>query len=138
MTATLIPDVTKAAAQSPPAQAMKEKDYIHNPYLAARKAWDERYGDLITRARNWRAAFFISAAIALLAVGGMIVIAKQSRIVPYVVAVDSVGRTVASGPAEQATVADDRLKRAVLNSWIGDWRLGYVVILRQLSESEEI
>jgi type IV secretory pathway TrbF-like protein len=123
MAATLIPDVTKSADQSLPVQAMKEKDYIHNPYLAARRAWDERYGDLITRARNWRAAFFISAVIALLAVGGMIVIAKQARVVPYIVAVDNLGRTVASGPAEQATVADDRLKRAVLNSWVGDWRL---------------
>ena len=26
----------------------------HSPYLAARREWDERYGDLITRARNWR------------------------------------------------------------------------------------
>lgn len=82
-----------------------------------------RSGDLISRARNWRAAFFAAAAIALLAVGGMIVIARQARIVPYVVAVDSLGRTVGSGPAEQATVADDRLKRAALNSWVGDWRL---------------
>jgi type IV secretory pathway TrbF-like protein len=23
-----------------------------NPYLTARREWDERYGDLITRARN--------------------------------------------------------------------------------------
>ena len=25
---------------------------VHNPYLAARREWDERYGDLVTRARN--------------------------------------------------------------------------------------
>ena len=101
----------------------KEKAAVHNPYLAARKEWDERYGDLISRARNWRVAFFVAAAIAFLAVGRIIVIAKQARIVPYVVAVDGLGRTVASGPAEQATLADDRLKRAALNSWIADWRL---------------
>ena len=106
-----------------PAEQTNEKATVHNPYLAARKEWDERYGDLISRARNWRVAFFVAAAIAFLAVGGMIVIAKQARIVPYVVAVDSLGRTVASGPAEQATLADDRLKRAALNSWIADWRL---------------
>ena len=106
-----------------PEEQTKENAPVHNPYLAARKEWDERYGDLISRARNWRAAFFVAAAVAFLAVGGMIVIAKQARIVPYVVAVDSLGRTVASGPAEQATLADDRLKRAALNSWIADWRL---------------
>ena len=26
---------------------------VHSPYLAARREWDERYGDLITRAKNW-------------------------------------------------------------------------------------
>jgi type IV secretion system protein TrbF len=26
----------------------------YNPYLAARREWDERYGDQITRAKNWR------------------------------------------------------------------------------------
>ena len=104
-------------------QTKKKTPIINNPYLAARREWDERYGDLISRARNWRAAFYIAAAVAFLAVGGMIVISKQARIIPYVVAVDSLGRTVASGPAEQAAVADDRLKRAALNSWIADWRL---------------
>jgi type IV secretion system protein TrbF len=28
-------------------------DEIYNPYLAARREWDERYGEFITRARNW-------------------------------------------------------------------------------------
>ena len=105
-----------------PTEETKERVAVHNPYLAARKEWDERYGDLISRARNWRMAFFVAAAIAFLAVGGMIVIAKQARVVPYVVAIDSLGRTVASGPAEQTTAADDRLKRAALNSWVSDWR----------------
>ena len=88
-----------------PTEETKERVAVHNPYLAARKEWDERYGDLISRARNWRMAFFLAAAIAFLAVGGMIVIAKQARVVPYVVAIDSLGRTVASGPAEQTTAA---------------------------------
>ena len=26
----------------------------YNPYLAARREWDERYGNLITRERDWR------------------------------------------------------------------------------------
>ena len=40
---------------------------VYNPYLAARKEWDERYGELITRARNWRTFAMISALAALLA-----------------------------------------------------------------------
>ena len=37
----------------------------YNPYLAARREWDERYGHLITRERNWRLMALISALIAL-------------------------------------------------------------------------
>ena len=34
---------------------------LDNPYLAARREWDERYGDLITRASNWRTLAVICA-----------------------------------------------------------------------------
>lgn len=32
----------------------KQETRTENPYLAARREWDERYGNLITRERNWR------------------------------------------------------------------------------------
>ena len=34
-----------------------------NPYLNARREWDERYGDQIARAKSWRAAAFASLAV---------------------------------------------------------------------------
>jgi type IV secretion system protein VirB5 len=94
-----------------------------NPYLAARKEWDERYGDLISRARNWRLLALLCAAIALVMSTGLVALALRSHVVPYVVAIDSLGRAAASGLAEQTRVADDRLKRAALFEWIGDLRL---------------
>src|SRR5262245_7896135 len=96
---------------------------VHNPYLAARKEWDERYGDLISRARNWRAAAFLFGVIALASVAGIVAIAKQARVVPYVVAVDSLGRVASVGMAETASIADDRLKRAAIYQWVSDWRI---------------
>src|SRR6476646_7781627 len=80
-----------------------------NPYLAARREWDERYGDLITRARNWRVAAFLALGIALIETGGMVALAMRSKVVPFVVAVDNLGRVVASGTADQVSAADDRL-----------------------------
>ena len=94
----------------------------YNPYLAARREWDERYGDLITRARNWRLMALTSSLVALAAVAGMAFLASRSRIIPFVVAIDSLGRPVATGLAEQATTADDRLRRATVLSWIEDLR----------------
>ena len=94
----------------------------YNPYLAARREWDERYGHLITRERNWRLMALICALIALVAVGGVIRLATRTHIVPFVVAMDSLGRTVAAGSAEEASAADDRLKRATLFNWVEDLR----------------
>ena len=94
----------------------------YNPYLAARHEWDERYGNLITRERNWRLMALICAAIALVAIGGVIRLSTKTHIVPFVVAMDSLGRTMAAGPAEEASTSDDRLKRATLFTWVEDLR----------------
>ena len=95
----------------------------HNPYLAARREWDERYGEFITRARNWRTMAVISALVALIATGGMLWQSARSRVIPFVVLVDSLGRPIASGLAEQASVGDDRLRRAVIQDWIENVRM---------------
>jgi type IV secretory pathway TrbF-like protein len=93
-----------------------------SPYLAARREWDERYGSLITRARNWRIAALLALAVALVATSGLIVLSTKAKIIPYVVAIDNLGRVLAAGPADQASRADDRLKRAALFQWVSDLR----------------
>jgi type IV secretion system protein TrbF len=96
---------------------------LHNPYLAARREWDERYGDLITRARNWRTLAVLCALSTFVATGGIMWLSARSHVIPFVVLVDSLGRPIASGVAEQATVNDDRLKRASILAWVEDLRL---------------
>lgn len=96
---------------------------ISNPYLSARKEWDERYGDLITRARNWRGLAFLSISVALVQSCGLIALAMRSKTVPYIVAVDSLGRVLASGTAERASAVNDRLKRAALFEWVRSLRM---------------
>ena len=95
---------------------------IHNPYLAARREWDERYGDLVTRARNWRTIAVLCTIIALIASGGMVWLSTKSRVVPFVVAIDHLGRPVASGIADQTSATDDRLKRASVLNWVENVR----------------
>jgi len=93
-----------------------------SPYLAARREWDERYGSLITRARNWRITAVLALAVALIATCGLIALSTKAKVVPYVVAIDNLGRVLAAGPADQASRADDRLKRAALFQWMSDLR----------------
>lgn len=95
----------------------------YNPYLAARREWDERYGDFITRARNWRTVATLCALIALLATAGVVWLSAHSRVVPFVVLLDNLGRPVASGLAEQTSVGDDRLRRSVIQEWVENVRM---------------
>jgi type IV secretion system protein TrbF len=112
-----------AGAEAAPANSPATSAASHNPYLAARKEWDERYGDLITRSRNWRVLALLLGVVAFVQAGGLIYLSSKSKVIPFVVAIDSLDRVVAAGPAPQAGVADERLVRAALYQWIGDWRM---------------
>ena len=109
-------------AQSNPEPRNQHRPPETSPYLAARREWDERYGNLITRAKNWRTAAFLALLIAMFETAGLIALSMKAKTVPYVVAVDSLGRVLAAGPADQASQADDRLKRAALFQWVSDLR----------------
>lgn len=93
-----------------------------DPYLNARREWNERYGCYIARARSWRyaafAAIFVSAILAV----GVIWLASQSKLVPYVVEVDKLGQTLAVTRADRASSVDQRIVKAQLAAWIVDVR----------------
>ena len=76
-----------------------------------------------TRARNWRTVALISGLVALLATGGLVWLTARSHVIPFVVLIDSLGRPVAAALAEQTSVGDDRLRRAVIQDWIENVRL---------------
>ena len=64
----------------------------------------------------------LCSLVALVSIGGMIRLSTKSHIVPFVVAMDSLGRTAAAGSAEETSPSDDRLKRATLFNWVEDLR----------------
>ncbi len=105
--------------RQPAAAVMQE---VESPFIAARREWNERYGDYIAQAKNWRLAAILSLAIsAILALGAMW-LAAQTKFVPYVVEVDKLGGAVAVGPADRAFTPDQRIIRAQLAQWISDAR----------------
>jgi type IV secretion system protein TrbF len=99
-----------------------EATRTQSPYVRAREEWDERFGDQIKSKNNWRLAAFISMATTLLCVAGMVTIGMRSRTVPYVIALDDVGRAVPVVPAKQIAVKSVRLQEAVVARWVTDLR----------------
>jgi type IV secretion system protein VirB5 len=112
----------KPKAQGP--QSPGKGNDSANPYLNARREWDERYGNLIVRARNWRYAAFCAFGIAALAVAGVVWIGSQSKIQPYVVQVDQLGGPVAVAMPvrDSQKLVTQRVAEALVSNWVWDAR----------------
>jgi type IV secretory pathway TrbF-like protein len=98
----------------------------YNPYLAARREWNERYGSYVAQANAWRIAAMASLAIAVLAVGGVVWLGGQNQLVPYVVKVDKLGASVAVDRADRAQRPDRAVITAQLARWIVNVRSVYI------------
>lgn len=71
------------------------------PYQRAGQLWDERIGSSRVQARNWRLMAFGGLILSSGLSSGLIWQSMQSRVVPYVVAVDSLGQPTALAPADR-------------------------------------
>ncbi|MFM2083189.1 MAG: hypothetical protein RLY95_7 [Pseudomonadota bacterium] len=92
-----------------------------NPYLNAKREWDERYGDQISRAHSWRIAALASSAVSALAVLGAVYIGSQSKIQPMVVALDTLGSPLALALPSKAA-PEKRILEAQIANWIWNAR----------------
>lgn len=94
-----------------------------NPYVEARREWNERYGDYINQAKNWRYMAVLSACISLVCAGGLSYIGAQNKLVPYVVEVDKLGQARTVNILTKGVMADPRIIKSSLGRFIQSWRL---------------
>lgn len=95
---------------------------VESPFVAAKREWNERYGDYIAQAKNWRLAAIFSLLISTILAAGTVWLASQTKLVPYVVEVDKLGASVAVSRADRAATPNQAIVRAQLASWITDAR----------------
>jgi len=93
-----------------------------SPYHAARWARDRHVEELENRIRYLRALAFILTAVCAIAVHGAVTLARQSRIVPYIVEVDRLGQPLAYGRVEDMPPPDERLIRGELARFVDAMR----------------
>ena len=111
---------TTASAETKSAEPERPSAGAHNPYLAARREWDERYGNLITRERNRRRMALICAltCVLLITVVGLAepfqrTVAPSAKLAPLTTRVKSLppaptasgARPVIRGTSPSAVVA---------------------------------
>jgi type IV secretion system protein VirB5 len=94
-------------------------------YLDGRRAFEGTYSDLAKGKRNWQLATFACLALLLFETATLCRLALTSRITPYVVEVDRLGRAVAFGPAEPIRKTDHRIIVAELSRFVANLRTVY-------------
>ncbi len=99
----------------------KTLEYTENPYLAARREWDERNGTLVKAAHDWKMIAFLLAGSVILSIGGLIYLGSKSKFVPYVMEVDSNGK-ILNVSVPEPRKPDDRVVTATMAEWISNHR----------------
>ena len=94
-----------------------------NPYITARRTWNDYTANQIASRRMWQATALAALMIVLGCVGALINISSQSKFIPYVVEVDSLGKTAAAGPLNETTAIDPRIIKSAVSDFISDARL---------------
>src|ERR1700674_2065975 len=116
------PGVGAAGAAGAVGAAGREAE---NPILAGRAAFGGAFGDLARGKRNWQLMAFGLLGLFAIVLVGYVRLASETRITPYVVAVDKLGRAAAFGPAEPSgrpAQTDPRIVEATLALFIRNVR----------------
>src|SRR5438046_6740407 len=90
-----------------------------NPYVEARREWNDRYLELVRERRWWQIVAGTELALSLILACGLISVSVKQKTVPYVVEVDSLGAALAIKPAENGgRPVDERIVRYQLAAFI--------------------
>lgn len=96
---------------------------IRHPYLNARRHWNDHVHSLVRSSLTWQIVATASLLIALGGVAGSVWVAQQSKFVPYVVRVNSLGEAQAGGRADRYDGPTEDMLKATLAAFIENARL---------------
>lgn len=123
--ADLLPRPSRNGHGDPAVAPPSDPPTASNPaaaHLRGRAEFDSVFGDLAKGKRNWQLAAFGALVVAAILGVGLVMLATTSRITPYVVEVDKLGRAQAFGPAERLRATDQRVLTAQLAGFVRDIR----------------
>lgn len=106
-----------------------------NPYLDAKREWNERYGTFIQSTKTWRLIAILSLCSTVIAVIGLVIMGTQNKLIPYIVEVHKLGHVVPVQTAERIQAADHRVIKSLLARFIVDFRS---VILDSTAQKQSI
>ena len=91
---------------------------ITDPYIKARKEYDEITHNINASKLNWQRVAFILGFALIISITSNIFTIKRSHIVPYVVEVDNLGRALAISEAKEIPLNDEKVIKAFVFNYI--------------------
>ena len=91
---------------------------IADPYIKARKEYDEITHNINASKRNWQRIAFVLGLALLISITSNIFTIRRAHIIPYVVQVDNVGRAIAVSEAKELALNDERIIKAFVYQYI--------------------
>src|SRR5215204_2865392 len=93
-----------------------------NPYVAAKREWNERYGSYIRHARMWQLMAFLCLGLASISTGYALWIRQNITYPPYVICIDKIGTPVFAVFRERIEYADRRVIQRLLADFVTNCR----------------
>lgn len=93
-----------------------------NPYLNGTRTWNDFISGQVAQRKMWQITALTSLMCVMLCIMGVIYIGSQSKITPYIVEVDSLGRSQFMGVIPTYDDVDQRVMNAMLTDFISDYR----------------
>lgn len=101
----------------------KTQSDIDNPYLTARRSWNDHSARLKTEKLLWQLVAMVCLILTMASVGGLIYIGSQSKFVPYLIEVDKLGKTLAYASAQPSKMPNKTIIRAQLAEFVAQARM---------------
>lgn len=93
-----------------------------NPYVEARREWNDRILDLVAAKRNWQIACGTSLLSCILLAVALLVVSSQQKVVPYLVEVDKLGLAAIPKSLKPTNLNSNELIRHQLGRFIKNAR----------------
>ena len=93
-----------------------------NPYLNGTRTWNDFISGQVAQRKMWQITALTSLMCVMLCIMGVVYIGSQSKITPYIVEVDSLGRSQFMGVIPTYDNVDQRVMNVMLTDFISDYR----------------
>src|SRR5580693_3647497 len=89
-----------------------------DPYIKARKEYDEVTHNINASKQNWQRIAFVLGTALIISITSNIFTIKKAHVVPYIVEVDNLGRSLATSEAKELPLNDERIIKAFVYQYI--------------------